>query len=71
MPKNRQYTSTYDDELKATIGDKNMDFEITKFNNNAQPYYAIVSPEGKAINKPIGYSSLNEFSNFLDYSKNR
>jgi thiol:disulfide interchange protein DsbD len=70
LSKAKQYISTYDDEPKVTIGDKNMDLEITKFNNNAQPFYAIVSPEGKILSNPIGYSSLSDFSKFLHFSKN-
>lgn len=69
LPKKKQYISKYDDELKSTVGDKNMDLEITKFNNNAQPFYVIISPDGKPIGTPIGYCSLSDFSNFLHFSK--
>ena len=67
LPKEKQYTSKYDDELKETIGDKNMDLEITKYNNNAQPYYVIEDTNGKLIVKQaIGYSSTEDFIKFLD-----
>lgn len=67
LPKDKQYTSKYDDELKETVGDKNMDIEITKYNNNAQPYYIIEDATGKSIVKqPIGYSSKEDFIKFLD-----
>jgi thiol:disulfide interchange protein DsbD len=67
LPKEKQYTSKYDDELKVTVGDKNMDLEITKYNNNAQPYYIIEDSNGKSIVKqPIGYTSKEEFMKFLD-----
>ncbi|HEY1053852.1 MAG TPA: thioredoxin family protein, partial [Emticicia sp.] len=67
LPKEKQYTSKYDDELKETIGDKNMDLEITKYNNNAQPYYVIEDTNGKLIVKQaIGYSSKEDFVKFLD-----
>ena len=67
LPKEKQYTSKYDDELKVTIGDKNMDLEIVKYNNNAQPYYVIEDSNGKLIVKqPIGYTSKEEFLKFLD-----
>ncbi|MCP9769126.1 DUF255 domain-containing protein [Lacihabitans sp. LS3-19] len=69
LPKEKQYTSTYDDELKTTVGDKNMDFEITKYNNNAQPYYVIVNPNGEKILEPIGYSSVEDFTSFLEKGK--
>ena len=52
---------------KITIGDKNMDIEITKYNNNAQPFYMIEDVNGKSIVKQaIGYSSTEDFIKFLD-----
>jgi thiol:disulfide interchange protein DsbD len=69
LPKEKQYTSTYDNELKTTVGDKNMDLEITKYNNNAQPYYIIVHPNGEKILEPLGYSSEADFIKFLDKGK--
>jgi thiol:disulfide interchange protein DsbD len=67
LPKEKQYTSKYDDELKVTVGDKNMDLEITKYNNNAQPYYIIEDSNGQLIVKqPIGYTSKEDFIKFLD-----
>ncbi len=69
LPKEKHYTSTYDGELKTTIGDKNMDLEITKFNNNAQPYYVIVDADGKTIVPPVGYVSTEDFIRFLDKAK--
>jgi thiol:disulfide interchange protein DsbD len=69
LPKEKQYTSTYDNELKTTVGDKNMDLEITKYNNNAQPYYIIVHPNGEKLLEPLGYSSETDFIKFLDKGK--
>ncbi len=69
MPTEKHYVSTYDKELKTTVGEKNMDLEITKFNNNAQPYYVIVNTNGDALVKPLGYVSTEEFVKFLDEGK--
>jgi len=69
LPKEKHYISTYDDELKTTVGDKNMDFEITKYNNNAQPYYVIVNTNGEKILEPTGYSSVEDFTSFLKKGK--
>ena len=69
LPKEKQYISKYDDELKVTVGDKNMDMEITKYNNNAQPYYVIVKPNGDKILEPIGFTSAEEFAAFLEKGK--
>lgn len=71
LPKEKHYKSNYDDEVKTTVGDKNMDLEITKFNNNAQPYYAVVDASGKTIVNPIGYSSVEDFVKFLDEGKKK
>lgn len=71
LPKEKQYTSTYDDELKTTVGDKNMDLEITKYNNNAQPLYVIVNPNGEKLVDPIGYVTKDEFIQFLDLGKTK
>jgi thiol:disulfide interchange protein len=67
LPKAKHYKSTYDDEMKTTVGDRNMDIEITKYNNNAQPYYVIEDTNGKSIIKqPIGYVSKDEFLKLLN-----
>ena len=66
----RHYTSTYDGKLKTTVGAKNADFQITKFNNNAQPYYCAVGLDGKLLTaKPMGYTTVEEFLVFLDNAK--
>ncbi|KPM47729.1 protein-disulfide reductase DsbD family protein [Jiulongibacter sediminis] len=70
LPVEKHYISSYDNEKKTTVGGKNMDLEITKFNNNAQPYYAVVDSEGNPLLEPIGYSSEEEFVEFLDKGKN-
>ena len=71
LPKDKQYVSPYDDELKTTVGDKNIDLEITKYNNNAQPLYVIVDTKGEKILEPLGYVSKEEFLNFLKEGKNK
>lgn len=65
------YVSSYDNELKTSVGEQNMDLEITKFNNNAQPYYAIVNANGDVLNGPLGYSSKEEFAEFLKIGKSK
>jgi thiol:disulfide interchange protein len=66
LPKEKQYISTYDKSEITTIGAKNMDFEITKYNNNAQPYYVVINAEGKLLAGPISYSSEADFKKFLE-----
>ena len=50
-----------------TIGDKWSMFQQVNFNNNSQPHYVLVTPDGKVINKPIsGYMPKEDFKKFLD-----
>lgn len=49
-----------------TIGDKWSMFQQVNFNNNSQPHYVLVTPEGKVINSPVsGYMSMEDFKKFL------
>jgi thiol:disulfide interchange protein len=69
LPKERQYVSEYDQKLKTTIGAKNLDFQMSKYNSNAQPYYIIVDEKGEMITPPVAYTSYEEFKNFLAKGK--
>ncbi|ROI07660.1 protein-disulfide reductase [Chryseobacterium sp. H3056] len=49
-----------------TIGDKWSLFQQINFNNNSQPHYVLVSPDGKVINTPVsGYMPKGDFKAFL------
>jgi thiol:disulfide interchange protein DsbD len=53
--------------VKATIGKRNLDMEVARFNSNAQPQYVILSPDGKMIAGPRAYDlSIPGFAGFLD-----
>ncbi|MFT4734634.1 MAG: thiol:disulfide interchange protein [Algoriphagus sp.] len=71
LPIEKHYISSYDNEMKTTVGAKNMDLEITVFNNNAQPYYVVVDSKGNTLQDPIGYSTEEEFIIFLDEGKSK
>lgn len=50
-----------------TIGDKWSLFQQINFNNNSQPHYVLVSPDGKVINTPVsGYMPKEDFKKFLE-----
>ncbi|WP_018676018.1 protein-disulfide reductase DsbD family protein [Riemerella columbina] len=50
-----------------TIGDRWSLFQQVNFNNNSQPHYVLVTPEGKVINKPVsGYMDKKDFKQFLE-----
>jgi len=70
LPESEWYTSTYDSRVKKTIGAQNADLQITKYNNNAQPYYCIVDASGKLLVQPQNYDlNVDSFVTFLDSGK--
>ncbi len=69
LPESDWYTSTYDDKVKKTIGAQNFDFQVTRFNVNAQPYYVILGNEGQVLVPPRSYDlDPQGFAAFLDQS---
>jgi thiol:disulfide interchange protein len=70
LPESEWYTSSYDNKVKKTLGKQNADFQITRFNNNAQPYYVILDHQEQLIAKPRGYNTdITAFVEFLDGAK--
>lgn len=67
LPEAQWYTSTYDNKVKKTIGKQNADFQITRFDNNAQPYYVILDQQEDPLINPIAYETdIQKFIDFLD-----
>lgn len=60
-----------------TIGDRWSLFQQVNFNNNSQPHYVLITPDGKVINTPVsGYMPKDDFKKFLEcgvnyYKKNK
>ena len=49
------------------LGDINSHYALTEFNVNAQPYYVLMSPEGKVLVEPRAYDlSVDGFVKFLE-----
>jgi thiol:disulfide interchange protein DsbD len=72
LPETEWYTSEYDGKTKKTIGNQNADLQITRFNNNAQPYYVILNPSGELLAEPKAYDlNVQNFVDFLDTAKAR
>lgn len=46
LPENEWYVSEYDGKKKKTLGKKNSDFQIKKFDSNAQPNYILLDSRG-------------------------
>ncbi|MBN1199901.1 MAG: thioredoxin family protein [Bacteroidales bacterium] len=67
LPESEWITSTVDGKVKKTIGRKNVDFEISRFNVNAQPYYVILDTAGKVLIPSRGFdTNIQGFIDFLD-----
>ncbi|ALI98285.1 protein-disulfide reductase DsbD family protein [Rufibacter tibetensis] len=67
LPQSEHYTSTYDQKQKTTLGKKYADYQITKFNVNAQPYYVLMDANENSLVTPIAYeSNVQNFIKFLD-----
>jgi len=70
LPESKWYTSSYDGKEKKTLGKQNADFQITRFNNNAQPYYVILDHQEKLLATPRSYNTdIAAFVEFLDGAK--
>lgn len=70
LPESAWYTSSYDDKVKKTIGKQNADLQITRLNNNAQPFYVIVGQDERVLAWPYGYDKdVDDFVEFLERGK--
>jgi len=70
LPFKEQITNERGDKIK-TIGDKNLDFEISAFDLNAQPLYKFMDHEGNIIS-PVQYGydpDVAKFAAHLDAVK--
>lgn len=54
LPAAEQVISAYSGKKIKNIGNKNSDFQASKFNSNSQPYYVIVDTEGNVLVPPTG-----------------
>jgi thiol:disulfide interchange protein DsbD len=65
LPKEEQYISKSGSEV-TTIGKKWREYQIERYNINAQPYYVVLDAEGKDISKPVGYTpDVEEYKTWL------
>lgn len=70
LPESEWVTSTYDGKVKKTIGKINADLQISRFNNNAQPYYVLLGHDELPLVTPMAYDeNVDNFVRFLDAGK--
>ncbi len=65
LPEAEQGTSTLTGKKITTLGAKWLDFEITKFNSNAQPFYVIINEKGEVLVPPQG--AIFDIPGFIKY----
>ena len=68
LPENKWYVSKVDGQEKKTLGDQNLDFQISRFNSNAQPHYVLLDPRKDAapMVPPVAFDAdINHFISFL------
>jgi thiol:disulfide interchange protein DsbD len=70
LPESEWYTSAYDNKVKKSIGKQNADLQITRLNNNAQPFYVLVGKDERVLAWPKDYDkSVENFIDFLETGK--
>ena len=66
-PLDKPYISDFSNRKMRTVGNKWADFQAVHFNKNSQPYYVLMSPDGKVLNKPRAYTpDVEEYKKFLE-----
>jgi thiol:disulfide interchange protein len=67
LPEEDWVRSDYDGKMKKTVGKKYADFQISKFNTNAQPYYLLLDTNGELLVAPRAYDlDIDDFVDFLN-----
>ncbi|MDR0737811.1 MAG: thioredoxin family protein, partial [Prevotellaceae bacterium] len=71
LPESEWITSKVDGKVKKTMGKRNADFEIDRFNTNTLPYYVVLDNDGNPLTgKGVGYVNKKEFITFLKTALN-
>lgn len=72
LPESEWYTSPYDGKVKKTIGKQNADLQITRLQNNAQPFYVLLGKDERVLAWPYAYDrDPSKFADFLDRGKRK
>lgn len=67
LPESEKYVSKFTGKKVKTLGNRNVDLQVSKFNSNAQPLYVIVDAEGNPLTNTHGYKEdIPGYIAFLD-----
>ncbi|HLV45725.1 MAG TPA: cytochrome c biogenesis protein CcdA [Flavobacterium sp.] len=71
LPEDEQYISETTGKKIRTIGNKWSDFQIEKYQMNAQPYYVLLDENENQLAEPVGYTpDVEEYANWLQSGLN-
>lgn len=71
LPENEQYVSSFSGKKIRTVGNRLSEMQAKYFQSNTQPYYVLISPDEKLLNKPVGYTpDVQKYKDFLDCGLN-
>jgi len=69
LPDDQQFLFTTGDGSKKairTVGDKFATLQSENFKNASQPFYVVISPDEKLLNRPVGYTpDAKEYASWL------
>lgn len=65
LEENEWITSTLDGKVKKTMGKRNLDLQITKYQTNSIPFHVIIQPDGTEIRMGVTFND-EEFKSFLE-----
>lgn len=65
LDKSDWVTSSLDGKVLKTLGKKNLDLEISKYNTNSIPFHVIIEPDGTVHKLNVTFDT-NEFKSFLE-----
>ncbi|TAD96558.1 MAG: DUF255 domain-containing protein [Bacteroidetes bacterium] len=66
LPEN-EWVTTKEGKIKKTMGNINAEFQVSRFNNNAQPFYVLLDHNEQLLAKPKAYDlKVQNFVEFLD-----
>ncbi len=67
LSESEKYVSKYTGKKVKTLGNRNVDLQVSKFNSNAQPLYVIVDADGNPLTTTHGYKEdVPGYIEFLD-----
>ena len=64
LPESEWITSSVDGNVKKTMGKKNLDIQISKYNTNSIPFHVVVKPDGTEEKLGVTFDN-DEFKNFV------